>query len=113
MVGYDAARPDCDRHRLDADPGTSWSAQRAGQGQHQLSSRDIAALSVFGRVELSDPALEMQLRDRLSFRRFAGFSLSDRTPDHSTLWRFREKLKRDGLIDRVFEEITRSLSRRA
>ncbi|WP_287065141.1 IS5 family transposase [Mesorhizobium sp.] len=51
---------------------------------------------------LSDPALEMQLRDRLSFRRFAGFSLSDRTPDHSTLWRFREELKRDGLIDASF-----------
>ena len=45
---------------------------------------------------LSDPALEAQLRDRLSFRRFAGFSLSDHTPDHSTLWRFREELTRDG-----------------
>ena len=56
---------------------------------------------------LSDPALEAQLRDRLSFRRFAGFSLSDKTPDHSTLWRFREELSRDGLIERVFEEISR------
>lgn len=58
---------------------------------------------------LSDPALEAQLRDRLSFRRFAGFSLSDKTPDHSTLWRFREELSRDGLIERVFEEINRQL----
>ncbi len=56
---------------------------------------------------LSDPALEEQLRDRLSFRRFAGFSLTDRTPDHSTLWRFRAALSRDGLIARVFAEITR------
>jgi len=56
---------------------------------------------------LSDPALEEQLRDRLSFRRFAGFSLTDRTPDHSTLWRFRAELSRDGLITRVFDEITR------
>ena len=58
---------------------------------------------------LSDPALEAQIRDRLSFRRFAGFSLSDRTPDHSTLWRFREELTREGLIDRVFAEINRQL----
>src|SRR5215471_12393478 len=58
---------------------------------------------------LSDPALEAQVRDRISFRRFAGFSLSDITPDHSTLWRFREELKRDGLVDRVFEEINRQL----
>ena len=56
---------------------------------------------------LSDPALEAQVRDRLSFRRFAGFSLSDDTPDHSTLWRFREELTRDGLIDRLLEEINR------
>jgi transposase, IS5 family len=58
---------------------------------------------------LSDPALEAQIRDRLSFRRFVGFSLSDRTPDHSTLWRFREELTREGLIERVLEEINRQL----
>ena len=58
---------------------------------------------------LSDPALEAQIRDRLSFRRFVGFSLSDRTPDHSTLWRFREELTRERLIDKVFEEINRQL----
>ncbi|GLS37893.1 hypothetical protein GCM10010869_34870 [Mesorhizobium tianshanense] len=62
---------------------------------------------------LSDPALEAQIRDRLSFRRFAGFSLSDRTPDHSTLWRLREELTRERLIDKVFEEINRQLERRA
>ena len=56
---------------------------------------------------LSDPALEAQLRDRLSFRRFAGFSLSDRTPDHATLWRFRDELAREELIERVFAEINR------
>jgi IS5 family transposase len=58
---------------------------------------------------LSDPALEAQVRDRLSFRRFAGFSLSDKTPDHATLWRFREELAEDGLIERVFDEINRQL----
>ena len=58
---------------------------------------------------LSDPALETQIRDRLSFRRFAGFSLSDHTPDHSTLWRFRDELTRDHLIENVFEEINRQL----
>jgi len=58
---------------------------------------------------LSDPALEKQIRDRLSFRRFAGFSLSDETPDHATLWRFRAELAKDGQIERVFEEINRQL----
>src|SRR4030088_2479774 len=36
---------------------------------------------------LSDPALEAAVADRLSFRRFVGLSLHDRTPDHATLWR--------------------------
>jgi transposase, IS5 family len=61
---------------------------------------------------LSDPALEAQVRDRLSFRRFAGLSLSDATPDHSTLWRFRAELAREGLIERVFAEINRQLDAR-
>ncbi|NEW95454.1 transposase [Rhodopseudomonas sp. BR0G17] len=34
---------------------------------------------------LSDPAMEAALFDRLSFQRFAGLSLDDETPDHSTL----------------------------
>jgi transposase, IS5 family len=58
---------------------------------------------------LSDPALEAQIRDRLSFRRFAGFSLSDRTPDHSTLWRFRQELTREGLIDVLFAAVNSQL----
>src|SRR5207248_2978406 len=59
--------------------------------------------------DLSDPALETAIADRISFRRFARFSLHDKTPDHSTLWRFREELARDGLADQVFAEITRQL----
>src|SRR5260370_6842886 len=38
--------------------------------------------------DLSDEALEHSVKDRLSFRRFAGLSLHDRVPDHSTLWRW-------------------------
>lgn len=61
---------------------------------------------------LSDPALEAAIADRISFRRFAGLSLHDPTPDHSTLWRFRQELAQDGLADRVFGEINRQLEAR-
>ncbi|TJW63164.1 MAG: IS5 family transposase [Mesorhizobium sp.] len=89
--------------------------QRSGPGRGNISYPAEALLrclllGVWN--NLSDPSLEAQLRDRLSFRRFAGFSLSDPTPDHSTLWRFREELKCDGLIDRVFYEITRQLEQK-
>jgi len=56
---------------------------------------------------LSDPALEAAIADRLSFRRFVGLSLHDQTPDHTTLWRFRQELAKDGLIDKIFSEINR------
>ena len=59
--------------------------------------------------DLSDPALERAIADRLSFRRFAGLSLQDQVPDHSTLWRFRTELTADGLMERVFAEIVRQL----
>lgn len=41
---------------------------------------------------LSDPGMEEALSDRISFRRFAGLSLSDAIPDHSTISRFRSRL---------------------
>jgi IS5 family transposase len=61
---------------------------------------------------LSDPALEAAVADRLSFRRFVGLSLHDQTPDHSTLWRFRQELIKDNLIDKIFEEINRQFEAR-
>jgi IS5 family transposase len=57
---------------------------------------------------LSDPALEEALKDRLSFRRFLGVGLSERLPDHSSLWRFREALGPE-LSGRIFAEIGRQI----
>lgn len=42
---------------------------------------------------LSDPGLEEAIRDRISFRRFAGLSFTDKTPDETTLVRFRARLR--------------------
>ena len=60
---------------------------------------------------LSDPELEVALKDRLSFRRFLGVSLSERLPDHSSLWRFREQLAASGLAERAFTVITAQIER--
>jgi IS5 family transposase len=61
---------------------------------------------------LGDPELEAALGDRLSFRRFAGLALDQPVPDHSTLWRFRDELRRLELLDAVFAEVNRQLERR-
>jgi transposase, IS5 family len=60
---------------------------------------------------LSDPGLEEALADRLSFRQFLGLSLTEPVPDHSTIWRFREQLAKNGLAERAFELITAQIER--
>ena len=58
---------------------------------------------------LSDPEMENAMDDRLSFGRFAGLSLEDEVPDHSTIWRFRERLAKSGLDQALFEDVARQL----
>lgn len=60
---------------------------------------------------LSDPALEEALADRLSFRRFLGLPLSEKVPDHSTIWRFRERLAHSGLAERAFVLIEQQINK--
>ena len=59
--------------------------------------------------DLSDPEMEEALWDRLSFRMFSGLSVEDATPDHSTIWRFRERLAKRGLMDLLMAELTAQL----
>jgi IS5 family transposase len=58
---------------------------------------------------LSDEQIEYQVRDRLSFTRFLGRGLEDGVPDGTTLWLFREKLARAGLIEALFDRFDRHL----
>jgi len=54
---------------------------------------------------LSDPELEDQVNDRLSFQRFVGLDMSETVPDYSTIWRFRDRLSEEGVGDKLFEQI--------
>ena len=59
--------------------------------------------------QLSDPALEEALADRISFRRFCGFALDAVTPDETTLCRFRHALAAAGLGEALMAELDRQL----
>jgi transposase, IS5 family len=61
---------------------------------------------------LSDPQLEEQLRDRISFRRFVGLSMEETTPDETTLVKFRERLREHGCASTIFEAALESLRTR-
>jgi transposase, IS5 family len=54
----------------------------------------------------SDPELESQINDRISFKKFLGLSFSDPSPDHSTFSRFRKRLSKEAM-DQINSEILR------
>lgn len=56
---------------------------------------------------LSDPELERQANDRISFQKFLGFP--ERIPDRSTVWAFRERLIDTGKDERIWEELQRQI----
>jgi IS5 family transposase len=56
---------------------------------------------------LSDPELEFQCHDRLSFRNFLGFP--ENIPDFSTIWRIRDRLKETGADKQIWDELQRQL----
>ena len=58
---------------------------------------------------LSDPALEKQLARDLLFRRFVQLDISESVPDHSTFWRFRQKLDKLSLMNKLLAEINEQL----
>jgi IS5 family transposase len=53
---------------------------------------------------LSDDQTEFLIRDRLSFMRFLGLTISDTVPDSKTIWLFREQLNQEGLVKEMFEQ---------
>jgi len=61
---------------------------------------------------LSDDQAEYQVRDRLSFMRFAGLALHEPVPDAKTIWLFREQLVRAGAFERLFARFDAALAER-
>ena len=61
---------------------------------------------------LSDPMLEEMLLDRLSFRRFIGLNMEDRTPDETTFVVFRRRLRKHGHVATLFEKTVGILKQR-
>lgn len=59
---------------------------------------------------LSDEQVEYQVRDRLSFSRFLGLTIEEGIPDATTLWLFREKLAKAGLIEKLFARFDQHLA---
>lgn len=61
---------------------------------------------------LSDARTEFMIRDRLSWMRFVGFSLGDRTPDENTIRHFRNKMTETGTLKRVMKAFDWQLNKK-
>lgn len=69
----------------------------------------LKALYLQALYDLSDPGLEEALLDRVSFRRFCGFGLDERTPDETTICRWRQDASRQRVMEIAFLEVNRQL----
>jgi transposase, IS5 family len=58
---------------------------------------------------LSDDQMGYQITDRRSFMRFLGLKSSDKVPDSKTIWKFRETLIQEELIEALFFRFNQAL----
>jgi IS5 family transposase len=56
---------------------------------------------------LSDPQLELQVADRISFRVFLG--TTETIPDYTTVWKFRKRLEESGKYNDIWDEFANQL----
>jgi transposase, IS5 family len=88
-------------------------ARKSAAGRKPIDALVLLRMLVLQSLyNLSDEQIEYQVRDRLSFTRFVGLGFEDGVPDGTTLWLFREKLAKAGLIDKLFERFGRHLEAR-
>jgi IS5 family transposase len=59
----------------------------------------------------SDPELENQINDRISFKKFLGLPLDKPSPDHSTFSRFRSRVSKEAMI-RLNSEVLGEFAKR-
>ena len=53
---------------------------------------------------LGDSQVEYQILDRTSFKTFLGLATGDKVPDEKTVWSFRERITKTGLVEELFEQ---------
>jgi IS5 family transposase len=87
-------------------PGTN---NEGASAYHPILLYKCLLLQKWFRIQ-SDPELESQINDRLSFKRFLGLPFEAPSPDHSTFSRFRARLSKEAM-DQINSEILRQFEK--
>lgn len=61
---------------------------------------------------ISDAQAEYQIKDRLSFMRFLGLTLSEDVPDDKTIWFYREQLVNADIMELLFKRFLKELEKK-
>jgi len=87
--------------------------KKAACGPKPWSAEVMLRVLVLKRLyNLSDEQMEYQLRDRLSFLRFARLGLGDAVPDSRTIWLYADQLAKANGARELFEAFNRQLAER-
>lgn len=88
----------------------SWLVEGLGYGDGSKGGRSpfdpVALFKILilqAQHSLSDARTEFMIRDRLSWMRFLGVSLGDRTPDENTIRHFPDRMTETGTLKRVMK----------
>ena len=105
LVPWETFRGDIEAVVLTADE-----ARKSSAGRKPIDALVLFRMLILQSLyNLSDEQIEYQVRDRLSFTRFLGLGIEASIPDGTTLWLFREKLAKAGLMDKLFERFGQHL----
>ena len=87
---------------------------KAGRGRPPVGLERMLRLHFLQHwYNLSDPALEEELLESESMRRFVGIDLGhERVPDETTVCKFRHLLERHGLGEKIFQRVGEHLRER-
>lgn len=85
--------------------------RKSGAGRKPIDVIVMFKLLVLQQMyNISDDELEYQVNDRLSFMRFLHLGFEDRVPDSKTVWLFKERLRKAGLVEELFEQFASYLN---
>lgn len=81
----------------------SFDVETGGRGRPPLSGLLMAKILILQAYNnLSDDMAEFLINDRLSFKRFLGLDIAQKSPDAKTIWLWRERVKHSGLESQIF-----------
>jgi len=86
---------------------------KSGAGNHGYDPVILAKMLLLEHLYgLSDVRVAEECADRLSFRKFLGLELCDKTPDDTTLVKFRRRMAEHGLLEVMEEALAEMLHER-